>query len=100
MEVPIVSFGVGGIMEYLRPYDSQNISTFTEANGILVDEVSPEALADACSILLKDESLRLSFGKNGRELVSSHLTSHHQNKAYITLYESLPMRSMLSDGGN
>jgi glycosyltransferase involved in cell wall biosynthesis len=58
-ELPVVGTRVGGIPELVQDGET----------GIVVEPASPEALAEALSLLLKDEATRQSMGRKGRQRV-------------------------------
>jgi len=63
-ELPIVAPRVGGIPELVAENET----------GITFEPGNPEALADALTTVLENESLRLSMGRKGRERVMKHYT--------------------------
>ncbi|KAJ1451414.1 hypothetical protein M885DRAFT_15428 [Pelagophyceae sp. CCMP2097] len=81
--VPVVSFGVGGVGEYLRGGGG------AKANGALVNSTAPEALADAVVELLRDAVLRRRLGANARRTVLESFHVDDQIRKYADLYTSL-----------
>jgi glycosyltransferase involved in cell wall biosynthesis len=77
--IPIVSFAVGGIGEYL--VDGHN--------GVVVTEASAEALANAIIPLARNQTLREMLGNNGREMAASAFTIQHTVGAYANIYSNL-----------
>jgi glycosyltransferase involved in cell wall biosynthesis len=77
--VPVVSFGVGGTGEYLVHNE----------NSLVVDEATPEALAEAVLRLAVDARLRCRLGEQARRTVVSNFTVGHQLRAYERLYLGL-----------
>jgi glycosyltransferase involved in cell wall biosynthesis len=75
--VPIVSFGVGGVGEYLQH----------GVNGWQVDEATPQALAQAVSMLLADEALRQTLGRGGLQTVSQSFSADLSMQRYSDLYQ-------------
>ena len=61
--VPVVSFGVGGVGEYLRG------ARDAAPNGVVVDSAEPRALADALIAALEDPDGRAALGASARAAV-------------------------------
>ncbi|MBX9949695.1 MAG: glycosyltransferase family 4 protein [Candidatus Obscuribacterales bacterium] len=74
---PVVATTAGGMGEY----------ALHNERGLIVPPRSAEALADAIITLLKDEKMRLQFGKNAREFVASNLNLARKAEEKIALYE-------------
>lgn len=91
MEVPLVTFGVGGIGEYVRgPTGSSSNATFTvTSNAVLVNIATPEAIADAVHYLILYPSERTRLGKEGRRSVEKFFTVERQMEQYSRLYTQL-----------
>mmetsp|Transcript_31699 Transcript_31699/g.100712 ORF Transcript_31699/g.100712 Transcript_31699/m.100712 type:complete len:739 (-) Transcript_31699:31-2247(-) len=79
MEIPIVSFGVGGTQEYLR--DGENASILRES--------SPRALADAVLDLLGNADVREQMGAQGRRMAVESFGIALQMDRYEWLYRRL-----------
>jgi glycosyltransferase involved in cell wall biosynthesis len=100
MEIALITFGVGGIGEYVTPLDA----SIDNRNAQLVNEPTPQvsyigvlqneathivqALAEAVLLLIRNESLRLNIGKNGRRTVVRRFTLAQQIERYAQLYRS------------
>ncbi len=100
-EVAIVTFGVGGVGEYVGKqiprhspiYDALNIRNdsrldLTE-NAVLVNEAKPEALAAGVTLLMRNHALRTAMALSGREMVVNHFDLYKQMALYDELYMSL-----------
>lgn len=77
MEIPVVSTPVTGTPELV--HDGEN--------GILVPERDVEALAEAITRLMEDETLRLEFGKKGRETVLSGFDIHQSAAQLAAIFQ-------------
>jgi len=77
--IPVVSAGVGGTGEYL----------INGYNSMVVDEASPQALAEAVMRLVNDEKLRESMGVRARRTVVESFTMERQLDRYDNLYQML-----------
>ena len=76
---PVVGTDHGGIPEAVTD----------GANGFLVPERDPAALAERLLTLLRDPQLCERFGKAGRELVLERFNLHRQTAKLESLYETL-----------
>jgi len=72
LQKPVIASRVGGIPDLIQ--DGQN--------GFLVEPGNAEELAEKLRILLRDRSLAIEMGKQGRELVQSKFS----NEKYISNY--------------
>lgn len=77
--IPVVSFAVGGIGEYL----------VDGYNGVVVTEASAEALALAIAPLAHNRTLREMLGANGRKTAAGAFTIQHTVGAYASIYSEL-----------
>ncbi|KAJ8599305.1 hypothetical protein CTAYLR_008841 [Chrysophaeum taylorii] len=77
--VPLVTFGVGGIGEYLVP----------DETGVVVSDPTPQAIADAVAALLDDPSRRATLAANARAAVLRRFRVEDQMLKYETLYAAL-----------
>eukprot|EP01041_Mallomonas_annulata_P002333 gene2333-4537_t len=99
--VPLVTFGVGGVGEYIEQANHQGnakgegegewSSVQAVDNVVLVNEASPLALAHAVQLLMDDEELRKHIGNRGRQTILSYFTLERQMKQYEDLYISLAL---------
>lgn len=109
LRVPIVSFGVGGIGEYIarrvslgdeeeegeneRNEDQEsreNTLLFTPtSNGILVNEATPSALASGVSWALHRPKALSRMSSNARRTVESFFTVQRQMDEYHAFYQQL-----------
>ncbi|MCK5127036.1 MAG: glycosyltransferase [candidate division Zixibacteria bacterium] len=76
---PVVSTAVGGVPEVIV----NNVS------GLLVESGNPEILADACIRVLTDDSLRIRFERNARQVIIDKFTSTAQGKYVKDIYCNL-----------
>jgi glycosyltransferase involved in cell wall biosynthesis len=74
---PIVATDVPGCRDVVR----------NGSNGLLVPVMNPSALAAALLTLLKDESLRLKMGIEGRRLVLERFSNQHVHAQTLAVYE-------------
>lgn len=118
MEIPVVTFGVGGVGEYLQdPTNNRtscriqgalpsaaspeadagevatciNDETQLKQNGVLVDDPTPQALAEAITKLLRNTTFRLEVGKHARRTVLQRFTIEHMVNHYDNFYSSLAL---------
>ena len=89
--VPVVSFGVGGVGEYLRG------ARDAAPNGVVVDSAEPRALADALIAALEDPAGRAALGANARAAVLADFRVEDQLRKYAVLYARLKARAALAD---
>jgi len=61
-------------------------------NGFIVPIKDPKSLADKIITLLKDEDLRIKFGKNGRNMVKNKLNFYKEMEKVESIYEGLMNR--------
>ena len=98
MEVPLVTFAVGGVGEYVHdpdqydhriiPYAKSDPSgPFSiSSNALVVHEAVPGALAAAVMALVDDPLLAQRVGRAGRESVLGHFEAGRQMQQYALLY--------------
>ncbi|EQC32173.1 hypothetical protein SDRG_10367 [Saprolegnia diclina VS20] len=77
--IPLVCFGVAGLTEYVRH----------DENAWVVDEVSPDALANAIHKLANDPSLRQRLGHGARQTIEKRFTWAQTVAAYDEVYGRL-----------
>lgn len=113
--VPLVTFAVGGIGEYVvEPKENQNIEFITlvdgqnsdegfnsdpngqliadfvlSKNAVVVNRAKPEAVAGAVLLLLSDPGVRRDLAMEGRRSVESFFSVARQMRQYSALYSSL-----------
>ena len=97
--IPLVTFGVGGIGEYIEQeadsdvsHDSQTSLYQIVKNAILVNEPSPKAIAAAVMTLADDTDLRIRIGLAGRRTVESYFSIDRQMNEYASMYRELSHR--------
>lgn len=76
---PIVATDVGGNPELITH----------GLNGLLVPPRNPVALAESIISLLKDNNIRMSMGKKGREIIENNFSLFNMIKNYQDLYNKL-----------
>ena len=100
MELPLVTFAVGGIGEYIEDpsINMNNISTNTDSdpqqmqlfsvggNGVVAHTATPGAIAHAVDHLILHPQLRRKLGEAGRRTVLADFTTSRQMQQYIDLY--------------
>jgi glycosyltransferase involved in cell wall biosynthesis len=79
---PIVATRVGGLAEVVQH----------GVNGLLVDERSPRAIADAIAMLLADPELRASYGARARDRVVEQFTWTTIARRFAELYREAGKR--------
>jgi glycosyltransferase involved in cell wall biosynthesis len=95
MEVPLVTFAVGGIGEYvLQPPSSAPASNATadfvvSENALILNTATPSAVASAVLHLAGDKALRRRIGKAGRQTVLRNFATARQMGDYEKLYTHL-----------
>jgi len=99
MAVPLVTFAVGGIGEYvqdptLTPDYSISFNDSTgdfsvSVNAVVVHIASPGALARAALHLIRRPALRRLIGQSGRRTVVAHFNVQKQMAQYEELYDKL-----------
>jgi len=76
---PVVSFGVGGALDLVRP----------GITGYLAEPENAQDLCDGIVQLLEDEPLCNAMGQQGREIALKEYTLDLQVKRYTQLYSQL-----------
>jgi len=109
MGVPLVTFAVGGIGEYIQDpalADDYNVNSrnnsgqsartphnpadfSVSSNAVIVNRATPVALASAALHLIQRPALRRALGKNGRQTVLDHFKVERQMQEYAYLYDLL-----------
>jgi len=92
MRVPVVTFAVGGIGEYVQQPadDAASAGLFSvSSNAIVVNEATPHAMAAAVEALRDNPALRANLGRAGRETVLRFFTVDRQMQQYAALYKEL-----------
>ena len=104
MGIPVVTFGVGGIGEYVYAPDPAEDPAQEQGQGqghgdgplfevtpnaVLVNDPSPEALAAAALMLFNDPSLRITLGRAARATVEGDFSLQRQMVQYDQLYTAL-----------
>ena len=75
-KLPLIATDVPGCREICK----------NNFNGILIPKKNPESLSKAIEKLLKNESLMLKYGKNGRELVKENFSLKIISDLFIKIY--------------
>ena len=99
MKIPLVTFGVGGIGEYID-IDERAIRSISKAetssrgylvgdNVVLLLDASPQVIARAVNHLVQDPLLRRSLGRAGRKTVEKYFSVDRQLREYSNLYLSM-----------
>jgi glycosyltransferase involved in cell wall biosynthesis len=93
MEVPLVTFAVGGVGEYVRKPsqdEAEHDALFSVSeNAVVVHRATPEAIAAAVHHLVLRPELRRALGQAGRQTVLTHFTVSRQMSQYAQLYARL-----------
>ena len=114
MGVPLVTFAVGGIGEYVMepalnnanrnssdtrggndesrpstPHEDLQKDSSVSDNAIVVDRATPIALAKATLHLIRRPILRDALGRRGRQTIVDHFTVQRQMAQYELLYTKL-----------
>lgn len=74
---PVVSFGLGGIAEWLRPGET----------GLVAADSDPADLARAMEVLLRDAGLAGRMGLQGRDLVAREFDPQHALRGVLAAYD-------------
>jgi glycosyltransferase involved in cell wall biosynthesis len=96
MELPLVTFAVGGVGEYVaqpaqQQYEQGQDFSVSD-NAVVVHRATPAALAGAVLHLVHSPELRRSLGQAGRRTVEARLSVTRQIGQYAGLYEGLRRR--------
>jgi glycosyltransferase involved in cell wall biosynthesis len=76
---PVVSFGLGGVREWLRDGD----------NGLIAADSDPADLARQMSALIDDPALAEAMGQRGYELVTKRFTLQQAVDGLLAVYDEL-----------
>lgn len=102
MRIPLVTFAVGGIGEYVQEPEGgpgRTRGNFSVSpNAVVVNECSPHAMAAAVEALKNDPALRTSLGHAGRETVLHYFTVDRQMQQYGALYKEVMATKMQLSG--
>ena len=105
MGVPLVTFAVGGIGEYVaappqlsadQDREGEGVDFSVSANAVVAHRASPEALARAVLHLLHRPALRRELGAAGRRTVLARFTVQRQMQQYSDLYQHIVTASTAS----
>jgi len=77
--LPVVVTGVGGVREIVDD----------KVNGFVVDCGSPEELANALLVMMKNSTLRREYGRRGRDKALGEFSTDRMIPQYISLYETI-----------
>ena len=100
---PVISFGVGGVGEYLVPARTVAACAADPAacddapNGVFADSATPAALAGAILAVLEDPDARAALGANARAAVLDRFQVQDQLRKYAVLYTRLKAGADLGD---
>ena len=83
MEVPLVTFGVGGIGEHVRE-DGEDMASV----GLRVHDPAPGAIANATAWLLRHPKVAAEMGRRGRQRVVQHFTVERMVRSYDKFYST------------
>ncbi len=81
--IPVIATRLGGVVD----------SVLHEETGLLVDERSPQQIADALRRLLLDKNLRQKISNNGRKMVDSQFSRQASAEAFSSLFKDLCQQS-------
>ena len=98
MGVPLVTFAVGGIGEYVaeppqlsadQHREGDDVDFLVSANAVVVHRAVPEALTRAVLHLLHRPALRRELGAAGRRTVLARFTVQRQMQQYSDMYQHI-----------
>lgn len=100
MEIPLVTFAVGGIGEYVANPNIKSGADNTEvqqqeegwtvvSNAMILHKADPLVISDALFHLIQNPALASRMAINGRQSIISYFTMERQMKQYADLYESI-----------
>jgi glycosyltransferase involved in cell wall biosynthesis len=96
MSIPVVTFGVGGVGEYIELdqlgslSESESESEYEIAkNVILLNKASPKVIAAATEELIFNFDLRIRIGLAGRATVVKYFSLERQIKEYAHIYRKI-----------
>ena len=79
MEIPVISTKVGGMSEVIANGE----------NGIVINEMQPDEIADSLMYLIKNKEVGVQLGKNGREAIKKGFSLTKQTEIFQEQYEKL-----------
>ena len=79
---PVVSFGVGGVLDLVRP----------GLTGYLAEVENADDLSYGIAELLENETLRRKMGENGRRMAVEEYNEEFVVQQHIQLYQSVVQR--------
>lgn len=91
MQIPLVTFAVGGIGEYVykpKPSDSSRIWSISD-NAMIVNKADPKALAEAVYWLLTHPLEARNIGERARQSLIPQFLVNRQMSQYKELYQSV-----------
>jgi D-inositol-3-phosphate glycosyltransferase len=90
---PTVATAVDGIPEQVRSltdrYTPCPVHDAAEATGILVPPANADAMADACAMLLSDDSLRARLSANAVRDARERFSNERMVREYLEVYEEV-----------
>lgn len=94
MEIPLVTYAVGGIGEYVKePTNDVQLEEHKDysigENAVVVNVASPSAVASAVVHLIEMPELRRSIGRAARRTIVEGFATQRQMKQYEELYSML-----------
>jgi glycosyltransferase involved in cell wall biosynthesis len=93
MELPLVTFAVGGVGEYVAAPSEVGFNETTEfsvsENAVVLQHATPTAVANAVFHLVRRPELRKSIGEAARRTVESYFATSRQMRQYEELYSLL-----------
>jgi len=99
---PTIATAVDGIPEQIRSltdrYTPCPVYDTDEATGILVGAGDPQAMADACAMLLTDETLLARLSANAARDARDRFSNERMVREYLALYEEA-LESCRTRGG-
>ncbi|MCI5221811.1 MAG: glycosyltransferase family 4 protein [Candidatus Electrothrix sp. AR4] len=84
--IPVIATRLGGVVD----------SVLHEETGLLVDERSPQQIADALHRLLSDKNLRQQISRNGRKMVDSQFSRQASAETFSSLFKELCQQSKIN----
>ena len=92
MSIPVVTFGVGGVGEYIELDQPGSVSESEyeiAKNVILLNKASPKVIAAATEELIFNFDLRIRIGLAGRATVVKYFSLEKQIKEYAHIYRKI-----------
>jgi len=87
--IPVAASNVGGIPEQVRSMKFESHSGDSNPTGILAAPQQPTALAEAISLLLENDSMRLQLGSAAASDARARFNFKTQVDAYLSWYEEI-----------